>query len=94
MCGLCVKAITRVGCGHIKNGSKSLQAVTVRVGENIRQPAGIEENTGCWTYSHHCQIVDMKPSKRSWNGEFRGFRICVGWISTTRFCVAGFYVHD
>ena len=27
----------------------------------------------------------MKPSKGSWNGEFRGFRICVGWISTTRF---------
>ena len=33
---------------------------------------------GCWTYSHHCQIPDRKPSKRSWNGEFRGFRICVG----------------
>ena len=46
----------------------------------------------CWTYSHHCQIADMKPSKGSWNGEFRGFRICVGWISTTRFCVVGFYV--
>ena len=27
----------------------------------------------------------MKPSKGSWNGEFRGFCICVGWISTTRF---------
>ena len=26
----------------------------------------------------------MKPSKGSWNGEFRGVRICVGWISTTR----------
>ena len=26
----------------------------------------------------------MKPSKGSWNGEFRGARICVGWISTTR----------
>ena len=46
----------------------------------------------CWTYSHHGQIADMKPSKGSWNGEFRGFRICVGWISTTRFCVVGFYV--
>ena len=33
------------------------------------------------------------PSKR-WNGEFRGFRICVGWISTTGFCVVGFYVPD
>ena len=32
----------------------------------------------------------MKPSKGSWNGEFRGFRICVGWISTTRFCVVDF----
>ena len=32
----------------------------------------------CWTYSHHCQIPDRKPSKRSWNGEFRGFRMC--WI--------------
>ena len=31
----------------------------------------------------------MKPSKRSWNGEFGGFRICVGWIPTTRFCVVG-----
>ena len=39
---------------------------------------------GCWTYSHHCQIADKNPSKR-WNGEFRGFRICIGWISTTRF---------
>ena len=38
-------AITRVGCRHIKNGNKSLQAVKVLVGENIRQPAGIEENT-------------------------------------------------
>ena len=43
----------------------------------------------CWTYSHHCQIGDKNPSKR-WNGEFRGFRICVGWISTTGFCVVGF----
>ena len=43
------------------------------------------EQGGCWTYSHHCQIADMKPSKGSWNGQFRGFRICVGWISTTRF---------
>ena len=42
------------------------------------------------------QIADMKPSKGShdWNGEFRGFRICVGWISTTRFRVVGFYVPD
>ena len=38
----------------------------------------------CWTYSHHCQIADKKPSKR-WNGEFRGVRICSGWIPTTRF---------
>ena len=30
-----------------------------------------------------CQIADMKPSKGSWNAEFRGFRVCVGWISTT-----------
>ena len=43
----------------------------------------------CWTYSHHCQIGDKNPSKR-WNGEFRGFRICVGWTSTTGFCVVGF----
>ena len=41
--------------------------------------------TEFWTYSHHCQIADMKPSKGSWNGEFRGVCICVGWISTTRF---------
>ena len=46
----------------------------------------------CWTYSHHCQTADMEPSKGSWKGEFRGVRICVGWISTTRFCVVGFYV--
>ena len=32
-----------------------------------------------WTYSHHyCQIVDKNPSKR-WNGEFWGFRICIGF---------------
>ena len=42
-----------------------------------------------WTYSHHCQIADKNPSKR-WNGELRGFRICIGWISTTRFFVVGF----
>ena len=24
----------------------------------------------------------------------RGFRICVGWISTTGFCVVGFYVPE
>ena len=47
----------------------------------------------CWTYSHHFQIGDKNPSKR-WNGEFRGFHICVGWISTTGFCVVGFYVPD
>ena len=47
----------------------------------------------CWTYSHHCQMEDKNPSKR-WNGEFRGFRICIGWISTTRFFVVGFYVLD
>ena len=47
----------------------------------------------CWTYSHHCQIADTNPSK-IWNGEFRGFRICVGWISTTGFCLVGFYVPD
>ena len=32
----------------------------------------------CWTYSPHCQIPDKNPSKR-WNGEFRGFRICIGF---------------
>ena len=48
-------------------------------------------NPLCWMYSHHCQIPDKNPSKW-WNGEFRGFRICVGWISTTQFCVVGFYV--
>ena len=47
----------------------------------------------CWTYSHHYQIADKNPSKR-WNGEFRGVRICIGWISTTGFCVVGFYVLD
>ena len=47
-----------------------------------------EEGT-CWTYSHHCQIADKNPSKR-WNGEFRGLRICIGWISTTRFFVLSF----
>ena len=43
----------------------------------------------CWTYLHHCQIGDKNPSK-GWNGGFRGFRTCVGWISTTGFCVVGF----
>ena len=33
------------------------------------------------------------PSK-TWNGEFRGFCICVGWVSTTGFCVVGFCVPD
>ena len=47
----------------------------------------------CWTYSHHRQIADKSPWKR-WNGEFRGFRICVGSISTTGFGVVGFYVPD
>ena len=32
----------------------------------------------CWTYSHHCQIADKNPSER-WNGEFWGFRICIGF---------------
>ena len=45
--------------------------------------------THCWTYSHHCQIADKNPSKR-WNGEFRGFRVCIGWISTTRFLLLVF----
>ena len=40
----------------------------------------------CWTYTQHCSIADMNPSKR-WNGEFREFRICIGWISTTIFFV-------
>ena len=47
----------------------------------------------CWTYSHHCQIADENLLKR-WNGELRGFCICVGWISTTGFCVVGFHVLD
>ena len=55
--------------------------------------AALASRTRCWTYSHHCQIADKNPSKR-WNGEFWGFRICVGWISTTRFCVVGFDVPD
>ena len=33
----------------------------------------------CWTYSHYCQIADKNLSKR-WNGEFRGFRICIGFV--------------
>ena len=36
-------------------------------------------NTYCWTYSHHCQIADKNPAKR-WNGEFRGVRICIGFV--------------
>ena len=32
--------------------------------------------SSCWTYSHHCQIADKKPSKGSRNGEFRGL-VCV-----------------
>ena len=47
----------------------------------------------CCTYSLHCQIANKNPSKR-WIGEFWGFRICVGWISTTGFCVVGFYVPE
>ena len=33
-----------------------------------------------------------RESVERWNGEFRGVRICIGWISTTGFCVVGFYV--
>ena len=37
-------------------------------------PGSIQGSHRCWTYSHHCQIADMKPSKRSWNGQnFGGF---------------------
>ena len=50
VCGLCGYSITRVGCRHIKNGNESLQAVKVRVGENIRQPAGIENTGGVIIY--------------------------------------------
>ena len=37
------------------------------------------EQGGYRTYSHHCQIADKNPSK-SWNGEFWGFRICIGFV--------------
>ena len=49
--------------------------------------------TGVLDDSHHCQIADKNTSKR-WNGEFQGFRTCIGWISTTGFCAVGFYVLD
>ena len=32
--------------------------------------------------------------RRKMERRFRGFRICVGWISTTRFCVVGLHVLD
>ena len=32
--------------------------------------------------------------RRKMERRFRGFSICVGWISTTRFCVVGLYVLD
>ena len=51
---------------------------------NRRRPCGWSSRPSCWTYSHHSQIADKNPSKR-WNGGFRGFRICDGWISTTGF---------
>ena len=50
-------------------------------------------STGAVGRTHTVDIADKNPSKR-WNGEFRGFRVCSGWISTTGFCVVGFYVLD
>ena len=35
-------------------------------------------------------IVRLQTRTRRKHGEFRGFRICIGWISTTRFYVVGF----
>ena len=39
---------------------------------------GTFKEKNCWTYSHHRQIADKNPSKR-WNGEFWGFRSCIGF---------------
>ena len=52
--------------------------VCISAGVHRRRSIELHRKSMCWTYSHHCQIADKKPSKRSWNGEFRGFRICVG----------------
>ena len=65
-----------LGCAGIgsKGGTRDVEHIIVH----------IYYHRLCWTYSHHCQIADKNPWKR-WNGELRGFRICIGWISTTRF---------
>ena len=59
----------------------------------ISESSKNDPKSTCWTYSHHCQIADKNPSNR-WNEEFRGFRMGIGWISTTRFFVVGFCVLD
>ena len=80
----CCVQPTRAVAGERRRASKKV----IHTGSGISYVQRRAERS-CWTYSHHCQIGDKNPSKR-WNGEFRGFRICVGWISTTGFCVVGF----
>ena len=49
---------------------------TAFLGIVIDQGEGLSKrnNRSCWTYSHHCQIADMKPSKESYGTEnFGGF---------------------
>ena len=77
---------------------------TAFLGIVIDQGEGLSKrnNRSCWTYSHHCQIADMKPSKESYGTEnFGGFvyvldgfpqRDFVLWVfmcptNVTLFCV-------
>ena len=40
--------------------------------------------------THPIVRLQTRIRRKMDRGEFRGFRICVGWISTTGFCVGGF----
>ena len=47
---------------------------------------------GCVGRTHIIVRLQTWNRRKDQGTEFRGVRICVGWISTTRFCVVGFYV--
>ena len=49
-----------------------------------------------WSVGRTHSIVRLLTRIRRKDGSeiFWGFRICVGWISTTGFCVVGFYVPE
>ena len=44
--------------------------------------------------THTIVRLETRIRRKDETEKFRGFRVCVGWISTTGFCVVGFYVPD